>query len=150
MIKYYCRIVFPFSVLLSRADKETAFQCSVFMSAANERILSMKNNSVFIEHWSYTKPNLIPNKNGNIVIIQKVSFGPLEMYEWGIDSNNIPYTCYQWLENDFFQYENYKINITKEELFHQIYFVISLFQQNKLSEWADIYNNILDTLNSRL
>ena len=90
MIKYDCEIVLLFSILLSRADKKTAFQCSVFMPAADERILSMKNNSVFIEHWSYTKPNLIPKKDGNIVIIQKVSFGPLEMYEWGIYSNNIP------------------------------------------------------------
>ena len=110
----------------------------------------MKNDSVFIEHWNYTKPNFIPDKDGNIVIIQKLSFGPLEMYEWGIDFNNIPYECYKWLENDFYTYENYKINITKEELFYQIHFVISLFKQNGRSEWVATYEKILDTLNSNL
>ena len=52
---------------------------------------TMKNKSVFIGNWYYTKPDLIPNKNGDIVIIKRVSFGPLEAYEWGIDVNNTPY-----------------------------------------------------------
>ncbi len=107
----------------------------------------MKNKSVFIGHWCYTKPVLIPNENGDIVIIKKMSFGPLEVYEWGIDFNNTPYECYNWVENDFYKYENYRKNITKEELFNQILSLILLFKENGLSEWINIYNKILDGLN---
>lgn len=74
----------------------------------------MKNKSVFIEHWCYTKPELIPNENGDIVIIKKMSFGPLEVYEWGIDFNNTPYEWYNWVENDFYKYENYKKILQKK------------------------------------
>lgn len=107
----------------------------------------MKNKSVFIEHWCYTKPELIPNENGDIVIIKKMSFGPLEVYEWGIDFNNTPYEWYNWVENDFYKYENYRKNITKEELFNQILSLILLFKENGLSEWIIIYNKILNDLN---
>ena len=108
----------------------------------------MKNNSVFIGHWCYTKPDLVPNGTGDIVIIKKVSFGPLEVYEWGIDFNNTPYECYQWVENDFYEDENYRRNITREELFNQILSVILLFKENRLSEWITLYGKILDGLNS--
>lgn len=111
---------------------------------------TMKNNSVFIEHWCYTKPDLVPNQNGDIIIIKKVSFGPLEVYEWGIDFNNIPYECYKWVENNFYEYENYRRNITREELFNQILLVVSLFKGNGLSELVTIYEKILDGLNSML
>lgn len=110
----------------------------------------MKDNSVFIEHWCYTKPDFVPNQNGNIVIIQRVSFGPLEVYEWGIGFNNIPYERYEWIENDFYEDENYRRNITREELFHQILSVVSLFKENGLSEWVTIYEKILDGLNFML
>lgn len=111
---------------------------------------TMKNNSVFIEHWCYTKPDLVPNQNGDIIIIKKVSFGPLEVYGWGIDFNNIPYECYKWVENNFYEYENYRRNITREELFNQILLVVSLFKGNGLSELVTIYEKILDGLNSML
>ncbi len=107
----------------------------------------MKNNSVFIEQWCYTKPDLIPSEDGDIVIIKKVSFGPLEVYEWGIDFNNNPYEWYKWLENDFYENENYRKNITREELFNQIHSVVLLFKKNGLSEWITIYEKILDRLN---
>ena len=110
----------------------------------------MKNKSVFIEHWCYTKPDLVPNKNGDIVIIKKVSFEPLEVYEWGIDFNNTPYEWYKWVENDFYEDENYRKNITREELFNQILSVILLFKENGLSEWITIYGKILDGLNFML
>ena len=110
----------------------------------------MKNKSVFIGHWCYTIPDLVPKQNGDIVIIKKVSFGPLEVYEWGIDFNNTPYEWYEWVENDFYEDENYRRNITREELFNQILSVVSLFKGNGLSELVTIYEKILDGLNSML
>lgn len=110
----------------------------------------MKNNSVFIGRWLYSKPDLIVNKDGNIILISKVSFGPLEVYKWGIDSGGIPFECYKWLENDFFEDENYFKNIEKEELIRQINSVVSLFRSNELPEWADIYEKIIRNLNQNL
>lgn len=110
----------------------------------------MKNNSVFIERWLYSKPDLVPNEDGNIILISKASFGPLEVYEWGIDSNNSPYECYKWIENDFFEDENYFKNIKREELLKQINSVISLFKSNELPEWVDTYEKIVEMLNSDL
>ena len=58
------------------------------------------SNTLIIDRWFYNKPNLTPDKNGNIVLIHKVSFGPLECWEWGLDSDKIPYETYEWCEND--------------------------------------------------
>lgn len=44
----------------------------------------MSEKSVFINHWLYSKPNSVPNKAGNIVLISKGCVGPIETYEWGI------------------------------------------------------------------
>lgn len=60
----------------------------------------MSEKSVFINYWLYSKPNPEPNKVGNIVLISKGCFEPIETYEWGIDGKNTPYVCYEWLENN--------------------------------------------------
>lgn len=65
----------------------------------------MKDNTTYIAPWRYKKPNFVPNKEGNIVLISKASFGPLEVYEWGIDADNNAFERYEWLENDFYQYK---------------------------------------------
>ena len=104
----------------------------------------MKNNYVFIGRWYYEKPDLSPNKDGNTVLISEKSFGPLEIFEWGLDCNNEPYELYQWLEDDFFEDSNYCRNITKEELLEQIDEVISLFEKNGLSDWVRLYTAIIE------
>ena len=110
----------------------------------------MKNDYVFIGRWYYEKPDLSPNKEGNVVLISMKSFGPLEIFEWGIDRNNVPYELYQWLENDFFEDSNYHKAITKEELLKQIEIVISLFEKNGLSDWVDLYKSIIEKIRSDL
>ena len=110
----------------------------------------MKNNYVFIGRWNYEKPDLSPNKEGNVVLISKTSFGPLELFEWGLDHNNAPYELYQWLENDYYEDSNFCRTITKEELLKQIDRVISLFDKNGLSDWVDLYEAIIDRLNSSM
>jgi len=104
-------------------------------------------NYIFINRWMYNKPNFVPNKEGNIVIISKRSFGPLEIYEWGLDKNNIPYERYEWLEDDYFADSGYIKNITKEELLNEINSVTKLFCENGVSEWNSIFDSILDKLN---
>ena len=48
-----------------------------------------KSKSVFIGNWSYSMPDTKENSDGHIVLILKLSFGPCEVYEWGIDNNCI-------------------------------------------------------------
>ncbi len=109
-----------------------------------------KPTSVFVGDWSYSMPDTKANSEGNIVLIQKLSFGPLEVYEWGLDINRLPYEKYKWVENDFFEDENYIKQITRAELITQIRNLIRVFTENELPEWANTYNRVLDWLNSYL
>lgn len=102
----------------------------------------MNKKFVSIDRWCYTMPDLVPAKNGDIVLISKQSFGSLEVYEWGLDNNNNPYELYEWLENDFYEDENFRKTITREELRKQIYLVISIFESNGLSELVNFYRKI--------
>lgn len=107
----------------------------------------MKNKTVYIEKWVYNKPRLMPNQDGNIILISKGCFGPVEVYEWGMDANKQAYERYEWLENDFYQSDNYWITITQEQLQQQIQNVIVLFRNNGFPDWAEMYETILEQLN---
>ena len=97
------------------------------------------SNTLVTDRWFYNKPNLTPDKNGNIVLIHKVSFGPLECWEWGIDSNKIPYETYKWFENDLYEDENYKKHISVSELRQKLNNMIELVKDTKLENWSLIY-----------
>lgn len=96
-------------------------------------------NQLFIDRWVYCKPRLAPDKSGNIVIILKMSFGPLETYELGIDSGGKPYETYKWCENDVYEDENYTKNITFSELYKEIDAMSKLAADNGLSDWVRLY-----------
>lgn len=93
-------------------------------------------DELFIDRWVYHKPKLSPDENGNIVIISKVSFGPLEVYEWGIDRCGKPYEMYKWCENDFYEDENYVKSITFSQLIQKVNDLIKIASDNGFSEWA--------------
>lgn len=113
---------------------------------ADEQITG--NGWIKIDRWFYTKPDFVPDKDGNIALISKKSFGPLEVYEWGIDPNKNAYELYKWLENDFYEDESYFHNIKTEKLLEQIHSIISLFRDNELHEWADLYEKMIERLNA--
>ena len=98
---------------------------------------------LFVDRWVYRKPNFSPDKNGNIVMISKCSFGPLEVYEWGIDDDGKPYEMYKWCENDLYEDENGTKNITFEELSRKTDEVRQLAADNGLSDWIKIYDLLL-------
>ena len=83
----------------------------------------MNKNYIFIDRWNFTKTDFMPSENGDIVLISIKSFGPLEVYEWGVDKNQVPYKLYNWLEDDFFENDNYRMSITKEELINQVQYL---------------------------
>ena len=106
----------------------------------------MNEKYVFIDRWCYTMPDTVPDEDGIIVLISKKSFGPLEVYECGLDNNHNPYERYEWLENDLYEDEKYCKNISEEELLKQIFGIISIFKSNGLSDWINFYMEILGRL----
>ncbi len=104
------------------------------------------NNTLIVDRWFYNKPNLTPDKNGSIVLIHKVSFGPLECYEWGIDSENRPYEIYEWCENDLYENENYKKSISGSELIQKLYDMTEMVSGTKLESWSLIYKKGIEMI----
>lgn len=94
---------------------------------------------LFADRWVYHKPRLALDKNGNIVVIHKASFGPLEVFEWGIDCSGKPYEMYKWCENELYVDENGTKDISFEELGRNIDEVCALASENGLSEWVRTY-----------
>lgn len=97
------------------------------------------SNELVVDRWFCHKPSLTPNSDGNIVIISAASFGPLEVFEWGIDSGGKPYELYKWCENDFYENENYTKNITSAELLQKVSGMIRLTADNGLSDWSRLF-----------
>lgn len=102
------------------------------------------NNTLITDRWCYSKPTLTPNKNGNMVLIHKVSFGPLECWEWGLDSNKIPYEMYKWCKNDLYEDENYTKNISFSEFKQKLNNMTDLVKDTKLSDWSEIYQKAIE------
>lgn len=102
------------------------------------------NNTLITDDWFYSKPNITPDKNGNIVLIHKVSFRPLECWEWGLDSAGKPYESYQWCENDLYEETNYTKNISFSELKQNLNNMTDLVKNTKLSDWSEIYQQALE------
>ncbi len=99
--------------------------------------------------WHYNEPCLCKNKQGNVIIINKSSFGPLETYEYGIDIHNKPYVKYQWQEDDYFDDTNYCKNISMDELIIQIDKLLYELDKEGLREWKALYIEIRNKLENR-
>ncbi|WP_028508803.1 hypothetical protein [Ruminococcus sp. NK3A76] len=80
----------------------------------------MSKKDVQIDRWFYEIPDLIPDSEGKTVIVKIKSFGPLEVFEWGICSDGVPYELYNWCENDLCEHENYCRPTTAETLWKKI------------------------------
>lgn len=104
------------------------------------------NNTLIIDRWFYNKPNLTPDKNGNIVLIHKVSFGPLECWEWGLDSDKIPYEIYEWCENDLYEDENYNKSISVSELRQKLNYMTEMVRGTELENWSLIYKKVTEMI----
>ncbi|MDE5834600.1 MAG: hypothetical protein K2H26_03665 [Ruminococcus sp.] len=104
------------------------------------------NDTLIIDRWFYNKPTLTPDKNGNIVLIHKVSFGPLECYEWGIDFAGKPYEVYKWCENDLYEDENYIKNISCSELKQKLNYMIQSVSDTELANWCVLYRKGIEII----
>lgn len=108
--------------------------------------MKILKDNLIIDRWCYDKPNLTPDSNGNIVLIKKISFGPLECRKWGIDSDGIPYEAYEWFENDLYEDDNYTKNISGSELKQKLEYMIQLLSDTELENWCVLYRKGLELI----
>ncbi|MCM1505893.1 MAG: hypothetical protein NC177_01980 [Ruminococcus flavefaciens] len=108
--------------------------------------MKILKDTFIIDRWFYSKPNLTPDKNGNIVLIKKVSFGPLECWEWGIDSDGMPYETYKWSENDLYEDDNYTKHIEIPELKQKLEYMIQSVSGTELENWCVLYRKGLEMI----
>ena len=102
----------------------------------------MSKHVVTIGRWQYLKPDLCPDKEGNVVIIHKSSVAPSEIYEWGINVEKQAYERYQWCEDDFYDDGSYYHRISKKGLIEQIDKAIDLFVKEGFPDFANAFRNI--------
>ncbi|MEE1071159.1 MAG: hypothetical protein U0L26_02010 [Cellulosilyticum sp.] len=99
-------------------------------------------DSVSIDRWVYDKPTLLLNNNNEIILIFQYSFGPLEWWQWGIDAQGKFFQQYQWCENDLYEDESFKNEISKNEILDKIQHMQSFYKKYNLSEYVNLYAQI--------
>lgn len=97
------------------------------------------DSSVFLGTWNYSMPKYTPNSDGDIVLIFRCCFGPAEWWQWGIDSNGKFFEQYQWCENDFYESDNYREEISEQKMLERIRSMEKLFRENGVTKYADAY-----------
>ena len=95
-----------------------------------------------LDRVHYSNPNLTPDKDGNIVLIHRASFAPLEYYEWGINFEKQFYECYHWCEDDFFEDSSYYKIISKEEMIKELDNLIAFLSEKGFTEEVSKYKDI--------
>ena len=108
----------------------------------NEDVKQVISGNLRVGSLFYSAPQSVPNKDGRIVVIRMKCFGPLEVYEWGIDADQSFYEMYQWCENDLYD-DNYDKKISKEKFIEQIENMKRLIQGTEAADWAETYDKIL-------
>ena len=104
--------------------------------------VKLKKNNVFIGIWNYVEPDLTPDAEGNRFLIRKLCFGPVETWEWGIDSDNKLYVDYKWLENDFFADESFHKEMSLEEMMGRLKAQAKIFADKGYPDCAEMYDNL--------
>lgn len=124
--------------------QSTSTQHGTSTNVATEKINDKpKVKQIYIDRWFYNAPDMSPNKEGNRVLISQASFGPLETWEWGIDSNNKFYVDYKWIENDFYADDSFHEERSLEEVKDVLNSFIKTLADNGHQDWVEVYNNLL-------
>lgn len=100
-----------------------------------------EDGSVVIRGWGcYEKPNLTPDRNGNIVLISSD-----DEYECGITADGYPYES----GDDSSSAYNYFKPIPWVDLYARIDELILLFRSSGFPEWADEYKKVREWVRQR-
>ncbi len=100
------------------------------------------NHSVYIDRWDYQKPSLVADEEGNVTLIFQACFGPLEWWKWSMDAQGKFWMEYKWCENDFYEHENFKEEITQEKMIEKIQFMQRFFAEHELQEYVEVYQKV--------
>lgn len=106
-----------------------------------ERVHVTKN-SVFVDCWDYHKPSLIPDEDGNIKLIFQACFGPCEWWEWSMDAQGKFWMEYKWCENDFYEEDNFKEEISQEKMIEKIQSMQRFFAEHGVQEYVEVYQKV--------
>lgn len=97
------------------------------------------NNCVIIGRWQYNKPDLCADKNGEITLVFKSSFGPCEVWRWTMDAQGRFFMEYKWCEDDFFEDESFKEEVTKDKMIEEMKSMQKFFAGYGLWEYVEAY-----------
>ncbi|MGN0396008.1 MAG: hypothetical protein ACI4EF_11645 [Coprococcus sp.] len=101
--------------------------------------IEIKNRQLWLGPFLCNPPTLEADKDGNKVIIRRLCFGPLEVYEWGLNEKGEPYEKYEWCENDLYEDDNYSKVITREEFIKEIDHMKKVIKDTEFVSWLEIY-----------
>ena len=108
-----------------------------------KRIIS---NKLYIDRWIYSEPELVPDSEGNIVIVSRISVGPCESFKWGITSDKKCFVKYTWSEDDWFEDSSNTMIIDKEELVEKVQEMKVIVRGTSLEYWISIYDSFIDLM----
>lgn len=105
--------------------------------------IEIKNHQLWLNSFLCSPPTLEANEGGNKVIIRRACFGPLEVYEWGLNAKGEPYGKYEWCEDDLYEDENYIKVIKREEFIKEIEYMKEIIQDTEFKSWVKIYEEAI-------
>lgn len=101
-----------------------------------------------MDRFLYDIPTLKPDKDGNIVIINKYSVGPIETLTYGITQDNKFYLDWEYPEfNDEELVRDYKI-ITKERILKALELEIERCKKNGEIQFTQKYEEAKKMINN--
>ena len=103
---------------------------------------------IWIDRWLILPPKETSDENGDRVLISMKSFGPLEIWEWGIGSDGTPFMRYAWLENDYYADDNRRKAIPPAELDEKLLFLAKQLHEHGYTELAKRYDAICAARNA--
>ena len=103
----------------------------------------MAGKTIVIDRWHYpARPDTTADENGDVVVIRQTSFAPAEVFEYGIGPDNRAFARYQWRENDFYEENNERNEISHDELRERMDEIVTLFRKHGFEESASAYERL--------
>ena len=105
----------------------------------NKQDIEVFENSAFVGMWNYIKPNMKPNKDGNVILVRMLCFGPCEWWEWSMDREGKFWWAHEWCENDLYEDENFREECSWEKMIEKMQQMQAFFADCGLDEYVEAY-----------
>ena len=107
-----------------------------------EKQVKVMKNCVNVDRWFYDKPDMKPDEKGDIILVFQYSMGPLEWWKWSIDAQGKFWMEYRWCENDFYEDENFREEISKDDMIKKLQYMQKFFDECGLPEYVEVYREL--------